>query len=124
PGALINEVHSFGMLFSGCFYDLIALLFAAQPTKTETTLLAAARAAGALLVAGARSALITPRFLQSVGRAMTLADDERNAGRNRDAIRAAFQQHDIMLGSNALLAPAAVLEGARADSPTAAFETA
>jgi hypothetical protein len=42
---------------------------------------------------------------------MTLADDDRNAGRNRDAIRTAFQQHDIMLGSNALLAPAAVLEG-------------
>jgi len=111
PGALINEVHSFGMLFSGCFYDLIALLFAAQPAKTEATLLTSARTAGALLVAGARTALITPRFFQSVGRAMTLADDERNAGRNRDAIRAAFQQHGIMLGSNALLAPAAVLEG-------------
>jgi hypothetical protein len=111
PGALINEVHSFGMIFSGCFYDLIALIFASQPTKTEATLLASARTAGALLVAAARTALITPRFFQSVGRAMTLADEERNAGRNRDAIRAAFQQHDIMLGSNALLAPAAVLEG-------------
>ncbi len=111
PGALINEVHSFGMLFSGCFYDLIALLFTAQTTKTETTLLASARTAGTLLIAGARTALITPRFFQSVGRAMTLADDERNAGRNRDAIRTAFQQHDVMLGSNALLAPATVLEG-------------
>lgn len=111
PGALINEVHSFGMLFSGCFYDLIALLFAAQSTKTEATLLASARTAGALLIAGARTALVTPRFFQSVGRAMTLADDDRNAGRNRDAIRAAFQQHDIMLGSNALLAPTTVLEG-------------
>lgn len=111
PGELINEVHSFGMLFSGCFYDLIALLFAAQATKTEATLLTSARTAGALLIAGARTALVTPRFFQSVGRAMTLADEDRNGGRNRDAIRTAFQQHDILLGSNALLAPAAVLEG-------------
>jgi hypothetical protein len=43
---------------------------------------------------------------------MTLADDQQNAGRNRDRIRTAFQQHNIMLGSAALLAPAAVLEGA------------
>src|SRR4029453_18154389 len=40
PGALINEVHSFGMLFSGCFYDLIAGIFASQTNKTEASLLA------------------------------------------------------------------------------------
>src|SRR4029078_13271470 len=111
PGALINEVHSFGMIFSGCFYDLIARIFAAQSSRTEATLLTSRRTAGALLVAGAKTALIAPRFFQAVGRAMTLADDERNAGRNRDAIRLAFQQHNVMLGSNALLAPAAVLAG-------------
>ncbi len=27
PGVLINEVHSFGMIFTGCFWDLIANLF-------------------------------------------------------------------------------------------------
>ena len=111
PGALINEVHSFGMIFSGCFYDLIAQIFAAQSSRTEATLLTSARTAASLLVAGAKTALIAPRFFQAVGRAMTLADDERNAGRNRDAIRLAFQQHNVMLGSNALLAPAAVLAG-------------
>lgn len=111
PGALINEVHSFGMIFSGCFYDLIALIFAGQSSKTQATLLTSARTAATLLVAGARTALIAPRFFQSVGRAMTLADEERNAGKNRDAIRTAFQQHNIMLGSNALLAPAALLDG-------------
>ena len=107
---MINEVHSFGMIFSGCFYDLIALIFTGQSSKTETTLL---RRHGRRRTARRRraDALITPRFFQSVGRAMTLADEERNAGRNRDAIRAAFQLHNIMLGSNALFAPAAVLEG-------------
>ncbi len=111
PGQLINEVHSFGMLFSGCFYDLIASIFASKSTKTEASLLAAVKAAGVLLVAGASTAVITPRFFQSVGRAMVLADDQTNGGANRDLIRDAFKGHDIMLGANALLAPTAVLAG-------------
>lgn len=112
PGELINEVHSFGMLFSGCFYDLIAAIFADQTHKTEASLLASARTAGSLLVAGASTALITPRFFQSVGRAMVLADEQENGGDNRERIRGAFERHNIMLGANALLAPAAVLAGA------------
>lgn len=112
PGALINEVHSFGMLFSGCFYDLIAAVFGALSAKNESTLLKAAQTAGALLVGGAKSALLTPRFFQSVGRAMVFADDQLNAGANRDRIRIAFQNHNIMLGANAMLAPAAILAGA------------
>jgi hypothetical protein len=111
PGVLINEVHSFGMVFTGCFYDLIAGIFAAQSAQTEAKLLAAANTAGALLVAGARTAVITPRFFQSVGRAMVLADDQANAGANRDRIRTAFENHNTMLGANALLAPSAALAG-------------
>jgi hypothetical protein len=111
PGSLINEVHSFGMLFSGCFYDLIAALFAGQVTRTEAELLASAKTAGALLAAAAKTALITPRFFQSVGRAMVLADADINGGANRDRIRNAFEGHAIMLGANALLAPAAALAG-------------
>lgn len=112
PGELIDEVHSFGMLFSGCFYDLIAAIYGAQTRKTEASLLTAAKTAGALLVKGASTAVITPRFFQSVGRAMVLGDEEQNAGENRDRIRAAFERHGIMLGANALLAPITVLEGA------------
>ncbi len=111
PGELINEVHSFGMLFSGCFYDVIAGIFASRSAKSEASLLAAVRTAGSLLVAGASTAVITPRFFQSVGRAMVLADDQMNGGANRDVIREAFKGHDILLGANALLAPTAVLSG-------------
>lgn len=112
PGALINEVHSFGMVFTGCFWDLIANLFAAQAQHTEATLLSAARLAGELLIAGAKAAVVTPRFLQSVGRAMTLADGALHAGANRVAIRDAFGRHNILLGSNAMLAPSMALAGA------------
>jgi hypothetical protein len=62
-------------------------------------------------VGGAKSALLTPRFFQSVGRAMTFADDQLNAGANRDRIRIAFQKHNILLGANAMSAPAAILAG-------------
>jgi hypothetical protein len=111
PGELINEVHSFGMVFSGCFYDLIANIFAGQTNRTEATLRQAARTAGAILVGGARTASITPRYFQSVGRAMVLADQQLFGGAHRDQIGEAFQRHNIMLGTNALLAPTTLLEG-------------
>ncbi len=111
PGTLINEVHSFGMLLTGCFWDLIANLFSTAPTKDAVTLLAAVRAAGGILIAGAKTAMITPRFFQSVGRAMILADQTLHAGANRDHIRNAFTKHNILLGTNAMLAPSMVLSG-------------
>ena len=112
PGALINEVHSFGMVFSGCFWDLIANIFNAGAQKDAAALANAAHLAGRILIAGARQVVVTPRFMQSMGRAMTLADQTLNAGANRNHIRDAFVRHDILLGSNAMLAPAAVLDGA------------
>jgi Fungalysin metallopeptidase (M36) len=112
PGALINEVHSFGMIFTGCFWDLIANLFAASSSKTEATLLTASRLAGELLIAGVKAAIVTPRFMQSVGRAMTLADQSLHAGAHHDHIRDAFARHSIGLGSNAMLAPSMALQGA------------
>jgi hypothetical protein len=120
PGELINEVHSFGMLFSACFYDLIAAIFAAQSRRTEAAVLASAKTAGALLADAAKTAVITPRFFQSVGRAMILADEQRHDGANRDAIRAAFEGHGVMFGANALLAPTTVLSGAAPDLGRAA----
>ncbi|THJ23049.1 MAG: hypothetical protein CAF45_008435 [Nitrospira sp. CG24E] len=112
PGALINEVHSFGMIFTGCFWDLIANLFNASAQKTEAALLTAAKLAGKLLIAGAKSAVATPRFMQSMGRAMTLADQSLHGGANHDNIRNAFGLHNILLGSNAMLAPSMALAGA------------
>lgn len=111
PGALINEVHSFGMIFTGCFWDLIANLFAAAAVKNEAALLAAARLAGKILIAGVQTAVITPRFFQSVGRSMVLADQSLNAGANRASIKDAFLRHNILLGSDSVLAPSMALSG-------------
>ena len=43
---------------------------------------------------------------------MVLADGTLNNGANRDAIRNAFTRHNIVLGTNAMLAPRAALAGA------------
>ena len=112
PGALINEVHSFGMVFTGCFWDLIANLFNAAATRDEAALLAAAKLAGAILIGGARGAVVRPRFMQSVGRAMVLADQNLNGGANRQHIGDAFARHEILLGANAMMATTMALAGA------------
>ena len=111
PGALINEVHSFGMIFTGCFWNLIANLFNASATQDEAALLAAAKLAGKILIEGARGAVVRPRFLQSIGRAMVLADQNMNGGANRQHINDAFARHDILLGANAMMAPTMALAG-------------
>jgi hypothetical protein len=111
PGALINEVHSFGMIFTGCFWDLIANLFNASATQDEAALLAAARLAGKILIEGVRGAVVRPRFLQSIGRAMVLADQNINGGANRQHVNDAFARHDILLGANAMMAPTMALAG-------------
>ena len=111
PGVLINEIHSFGQVFVGCFYDVIRNIFAASPKKDAKALADAAHKAGKLLVRAAVKAQHTPRFYQAVGRAMALEDEHLHAGRHRDAIRDAFHKHGILLGSDAVLAPRSALRG-------------
>lgn len=111
PGVLINEEHSFGMVFTGCFWDLIANIFNASAAKDEVALSKAAVTAGQILIAGVKAVVVTPRFLQSMGRAMVLADQSLNAAASRDHIRNAFQTHNILLGTNAMVSPSMALSG-------------
>ena len=110
PGVLINEGHSFARVFTGCFYDLLRNLVGNG--AADTTLQQKVGAAARLLIAGARNAPESTRFFQSVGRAMSLADQQLNNGANRDAIGRAFAAHNIALGTNAMVAPVAELAGA------------
>jgi hypothetical protein len=112
PGALTPEAHSFGRIFTGCFYDTVSNVFAAHGTQDEQALLAAAQTAGRLLIAAARAAPEVPRFFQAVGRAMILADDAATGGANHAAIRDAFGAHNIAIGSTVMLAPTSGLDGA------------
>ena len=111
PGVLINEIHSFGQVFVGCFYDVIRNIFAQSSRRDVRALWGAASRAGRLLVRAAIKAQHTPRFYQAVGRAMSLEDDHLYAGKHREAIRDAFKKHGILLGSDAVLAPRSALKG-------------
>jgi hypothetical protein len=111
PNVLTSEIHSFGRIFSGCFYDLIRNLFAESAAHDSAALLDAATTAGRLLVQAVQQAPETPRFFQSVGRAMVLVDDATNGGKHRQAIGKAFAAHGVLLGSQAALMPKVALAG-------------
>ena len=112
PSVLTREIHSFGRIFSGCFYDTIRNIFNASANRNQEALQRATATAAKLLIAGARKAPITTRFFQAVGRAMVLEDQTTNASANRQAITDAFARHNIQLGSSAMLAARATLAGA------------
>lgn len=121
---LINEIHSFGQLTSGCYYDLIGEIFRAGPGG-EARLWAACQKATKLLVLAAKSALVKPRFLEAVGRAMILADRQQGtnadgSGKTEAHIRKAFERHGIMLSITSFLAPRAPLAPARGAGRAAA----
>lgn len=113
PGnVLINEIHSFGQVFSGCFYDLIRNMYALE-TKGQAGLWTAVKAAGRLLAAATAKAPHVPRFMQSVGRTMVLEEEQLFGGRYRDAVRDAFTAHAVALGASAMLAPRASIGEAK-----------
>ncbi|HEX8707474.1 MAG TPA: hypothetical protein VF723_04360 [Pyrinomonadaceae bacterium] len=111
PSVLTREVHSFARIFVGCFYDVIRNIFNSLPKQNQTSLQQAAEAAGRILITAARQAPATARFFSSVGKAMVLADQTLNQGAHRQAINDAFNGHGLQLGSSAMLAPEASLEG-------------
>lgn len=113
PGVLINEIHSFGQLTSGCYYDLIGEIYRAGRSG-QARLWRACKKATELLALAAKSAPVKPRFLESVGRAMILADRQLGTGAdgtglNEAHIRTAFERHGITLGVGSFLAPRAPL---------------
>ena len=112
PSLLTSEAHSFGRVFAGCFYDALRNIFANQPKQDQANLWKAAQTLGKLLATAAREAQETPRFFQSIGRAMVLADQKLNEGVNKTAIVDAFTRHNLSLGSAAMLAPRSSLAGA------------
>jgi hypothetical protein len=90
---------------------MIANIFAASTSQTEAALLKATKTAAALLGKAAVQAPTQARFFREVGRTIIRIDQEDNAGANHDAIRAAFEGHDIPLGFTIMLAPETALAG-------------
>lgn len=110
PGTLTSEIHSFGRVFVGCFYDMIRNIFQSGSARDEAALFSVVQTAGKLLIAGARQAAISPRFFESVGRAIVLAD-QTAGGTNHQAISDAFSRHGLLLGAMSAMMPKASLAG-------------
>jgi hypothetical protein len=111
PDVMIAEVHSLARIITGCFYDLVRAIFAASGSPTQARLWSATRTAARLFYHAAQKAPAVPRFFQSIGRSMVLADATLNGGANRQLIGQAFAQHGLALGTQALLAPELALAG-------------
>jgi hypothetical protein len=111
PAVLTSEIHSFGRIFVGCFYDMVRNMFKSESSQDEGALLSTVQTAGKLLIAGAQQAATSPRFFMSVGRAIVLADQTLNEGANHQAISDAFSGHGILLGAMSALMPKASLAG-------------
>jgi len=107
PGDLIYEEHSFGQVFSGCFYDTIVNILDGMSSHSEANLLKATQAAGKLLVKAIQQAPQRAQYFREVGRFMILADEDENGGANAVAIKDAFARHNIALGTSLTLAPQA-----------------
>jgi Fungalysin metallopeptidase (M36) len=112
PDDMIDEVHSIARIMSGCFYDLLRLIFAKSGSSRQDQLWSATCTAGKLFHEAATTAPALPRFFRSVGRAMVLADQTLNSGANRALIGQAFNGHGLALGAQSFLAPEIALAGA------------
>lgn len=111
PNKLSSEPHSFGQVFSGCFYDCINNIYQNNSVHTKEGLRGAAITAGSILASAISSAPEEVRFFRSVGKTMIHADNAINGGINHVQISNAFNSHSVQLGSSALLAPTASLDG-------------
>ncbi|MFT6990913.1 MAG: hypothetical protein ACJASL_002897 [Paraglaciecola sp.] len=111
PNRLSSEPHSFGQVFSGCFYDCINNIYLNNKILTKEGLLGAAKTAGGILTSAISSAPEEVRFFRSVGKTMIQADRDLNGGINHVQISHAFNSHNVQLGSAALLAATISLNG-------------
>lgn len=105
-----DEIHDFGQIFTGCFYDIIRLLFSESKNKSEKTLWNSTKKAARLLFSAVRKAQVTPRYFQAIGRVMEI--DSATDARLHTAVKSAFAAHGFMLGSASILSPNSRLKGA------------
>ena len=100
-GELIDEVHSYSQIFTGCFYDLIVKIFSSKKRDPKRLnhkdLREAAHTAGHLLIEGVRYARARPQFFREVGQAMIFVDKHVFGGLHQVAIRDIFLRRDIQL---------------------------
>jgi hypothetical protein len=97
---LSSEFHSFSRVFTGAFLDALARMLPIAGTASSDNLLGVTKKLGQLLVDGVRLAPVNSAYYSQVAAAMIQADQTRNQGENRPALRSAFVQHGILSPSS------------------------
>ncbi len=128
PADLMREVHSFGRVFTGCFYDTLVHVFELQPQQNVDGLQEAARLTGRVLLDGAENAPEGHHFFQAVGLGMATAAAEALGQDGAQAVRSAFRAHGIEIGQSGQVvhalhatAPRATVRGVLASHTRAAL---
>jgi hypothetical protein len=110
-GVLINEVHSFAQIFTGCIYDSLVLIYTHEMSAGAAGLWSATKVIGQLLCAGTAAAPARQRFFRTVGQAMLQADNDLFSGRYSPHITTAFKNHAIDLAAGVAFSARSSLSG-------------
>lgn len=102
---LAAECHSFGRVFLGAYYEVMAKMFQIEFSEVKDKMEALRRtrsAASKLLARSAQLAPATPRFYDSVARTM-LGLDKRMGGKYQEALSSVFSNRKILIRNNVKL---------------------
>jgi hypothetical protein len=92
---LSSEPHSFSRVFTGGFFEALAGMLAARPTRDEANLLQVSQDMGKILVTAIRAASVVPSFYGQVAANMLQIADTQFKG-YRQALKSAFVRHGIV----------------------------
>ncbi|HEX2103319.1 MAG TPA: tyrosinase family protein [Solirubrobacteraceae bacterium] len=118
---LSTEPHFFARIFTGAALKAIAAMFDMQPGRDEAALHQAGLDFAAVLVDAIRRAPVVPGYFSQLAAHMLEADEQRFAGRHRDALRFAFVRHGVLAlsSANAVARGVAAVRGITGPPPAA-----
>jgi hypothetical protein len=93
---LSSEPHNFSRVFSGAFLQVLAGMFAAQPTQDQASLKAASIDAGRILISGIQASPVVPSYYSQVAAHMLDVDLAQFGGRYRDALKSGFVRQGVL----------------------------
>lgn len=95
--ALSSEPHSFSRVFTGAFLEILAGIFALQPTQDSDGIVQATQDAARILVGGVVNASVVPDYYSQVAGSMVqFADGAPLNGKYRGVLKGAFVRRGIL----------------------------
>jgi hypothetical protein len=98
---LSSEPHSFSRVFTGAFFDALALMFASAGAPTEDALLQVSLDLGTILVGAIAHSPVVPEYFAQIGGHMIALAQAKNLGYGQ-AMRTAMVKHGIVSATGAV----------------------